>query len=365
MEEFTPTLPHAHTPTTMSHGQMIKTQVYTDIDYDKEGKQQGYLRIPHSRDSSGWGNLFIPITVIKNGRGPTALIVAGNHGDEFEGQVCIMKLARSLRPEEVNGRIILIPALNFPAAKAGKRLSPVDGKNMNRSFPGERQGTMTSLIAHYVTHFLLPISDIILDLHSGGYSMQFIPCALMHKVENPDQYKKMLEALLVFNAPIGFLMREVAGEGLLNEEAEKMGKIVIGTELAGSGQVSPTALKIAEVGTRNVLIHFGLLNGEIATRESQGLPPTRLVESPNREDYVMSPADGIYESFYELGTEVKKGQPIGQVHFLDRVDWEPEEVRAESDGLMICRRGPGLVERGDCVAVMARDVKNSGSWIKE
>lgn len=336
---------------------MIKTQVYTDIDYDKEGKQQGYLRIPHSRDSSGWGNLFMPIIVIKNGRGPTALIVAGNHGDEFEGQVCVMKLARSLRPEEVNGRIILIPALNFPAAKAGKRLSPVDGKNMNRSFPGESQGTLTSIIAHYVTHFLFPISDIILDLHSGGYSMHFIPCALMHRVENPDQYKKMLEALLVFNAPLGFLMREVAGEGLLNEEAEKMGKIVIGTELAGSGQVSPTALKIAEVGTRNILIHFGLLNGKIITRESQGLPPTRLVESPHREDYIMSPADGIYESFYELGTEIKKGQPIGQVHFLDRPDWEPEEVRAESDGLMICRRGPGLVERGDCVAVLARDVQ--------
>jgi predicted deacylase len=116
-------------------------------------------------------------------------------------------------------------------------------------------------------------------------------------------------------------------------------------------------LKIAEVGTRNILIHFGLLNGKIITRESQGLPPTRLVESPHREDYIMSPADGIYESFYELGTEIKKGQPIGQVHFLDRPDWEPEEVRAESDGLMICRRGPGLVERGDCVAVLARDVQ--------
>jgi ectoine utilization protein EutE len=333
----------------------VQTQVYTEIDYDKEGKQQGYLRLPHSRDNSGWGNLFMPITVLKNGRGPTALIVAGNHGDEFEGQVCIMKLARTLEAEKVHGRIILIPALNFPAAKIGKRLSPVDGKNMNRSFPGEKRGTITSVIAHYITNALFPISDIILDLHSGGYSMQFIPCALMHKVDNTDQYKKMREALLAFNAPLGFLMREVAGEGLLNEEAEKMGKVVIGTELAGSGQVSPTALKIAEVGIRNVLIHFDLLDGEIITRESQGLTPTRLVESPNREDYIMAPADGIYESFYELGTEIKKGQPVGQVHFLDRVDWEPEEVLAESEGVMICRRGPGLVERGDCVIVLARD----------
>jgi len=334
----------------------VKTQVYAEVDYDKEGKQQGYLRIPYSRDSSGWGNLFMPITVLKNGKGPTALIVAGNHGDEFEGQVCVMKLARALTAEEIAGRIILMPALNFPAAKAGKRLSPVDGKNMNRSFPGERQGTLTSVIAHYVTHFLFPISDIVLDLHSGGYSMEFIPSALMHKVEDPVQYQKMLGGLLAFNAPIGFIMREIAGEGLLNEEAERMGKVVIGTELAGGGQLSPTAIKIAEVGVRNVLIHYGLLKGEIVTRESQGLPKTRLVESPNREDYLMAPADGIYESFYELGAEIKKGQPIGQVHFLDRIDWEPEEVRAESDGLLVCTRGPGLVERGDCVGVLARDV---------
>lgn len=334
----------------------VKTQVYTEVDYNKEGKQQGYLRIPYSRNKSGWGNLFMPITVIKNGNGPTALITGGNHGDEFEGQVCIMKLARSLRAEEINGRVILIPALNFPAAKAGKRLSPVDNKNMNRSFPGERLGTMTSVIAHYLTHVLFPISDIILDLHSGGYSMNFIPSALMHKVEDSGQYKETLGGLLAFNAPIGFIMREIAGEGLLNEEAEKMGKIAIGTELGGGGQLSPEALKIAEVGVRNVLIHYGLLKGEIISRDSQGLPPTRLVESPDREDYLMSPADGIYESFYELGAEIKKGQIVGQVHFLDRVDWEPEEVRAESDGLMICRRGPGLVERGDCVAVLARDI---------
>src|SRR5204862_2768109 len=130
----------------------------------------------------GWANVMVPITKISRGKGPTVLVLAGNHGDEYQGQIAIMKLARELTPAMVTGRVILIPSLNFPAAKAGTRLSPLDGMNMNRAFPGQSEGPVTSQIAHYLTNVLFPLSDVVIDIHSGGRSMEFVPCSTMHLV---------------------------------------------------------------------------------------------------------------------------------------------------------------------------------------
>src|SRR4051812_43454401 len=109
----------------------VSTQIWTDVDYNKNGKQFGMLGVPQSLNTSAWATLFLPIAVIKNGKGPTAVLTGGNHGDEYEGQVTLMNLARRIRPEQVRGRLIIIPMLNRPAAENGTRLSPLDGRNMN------------------------------------------------------------------------------------------------------------------------------------------------------------------------------------------------------------------------------------------
>src|SRR5204863_2858930 len=121
----------------------------------------------------GWANVMIPMTIVARGRGPTVLVLGGNHGDEYQGQVAGMKLARGLAPEMVTGRIIIIPSLNLPAARAATRLSPLDGMNMNRAFPGAPEGPVTSQIAHFLTTVLFPLSDVVIDIHSGGRRMEF------------------------------------------------------------------------------------------------------------------------------------------------------------------------------------------------
>ena len=88
--------------------------IITTLDLDKPGRQQGFLQVPYSHNLGGWANVMVPITVIAHGQSPTVLVLGGNHGDEYQGQIAAMKLARALRPEEVRGRIILIPSLNFP-----------------------------------------------------------------------------------------------------------------------------------------------------------------------------------------------------------------------------------------------------------
>ena len=112
------------------------SRLSADIDLHAEGKATGFVRVPHSVHRSAYGWIPIPIVRIKNGDGPNVLMQAGNHGDEWEGQIGLGNLIRALRPEDIKGRLVILPSANFPAAMAGQRTSPIDDGNLNRSFPG-------------------------------------------------------------------------------------------------------------------------------------------------------------------------------------------------------------------------------------
>ena len=101
----------------------IDSQVFSPVDYDRDGKRMSMLEVPQSTNSSGWATAYIPITVVKHGSGPTALLFGGNHGDEYEGPVTLMRLARALQPEQVQGRIIFLTCSILPPSPPA-RASP-------------------------------------------------------------------------------------------------------------------------------------------------------------------------------------------------------------------------------------------------
>lgn len=326
--------------------------VITSLNFEKAGKQQGFLQVPYSHNLGGWANVMIPITVVSRGEGPTVLVLGGNHGDEYQGQIAIMKLARELMPEKVTGRVILIPSLNLPAARAATRLSPLDGMNMNRAFPGDAEGPVTSQIAHYLRTVLFPISDVVIDIHSGGRSMEFVPCAHMHLVPDRAQRAKMFAAMLAWGTEFCFIYADIAGTGLLPVEAENQGKLVITTELGGGECIPASVHRIAQSGLKNALIHVGALKG----REQPRTAPAIITQATDREDYLLAPESGIFEVALDLGTKVKKGQIVGWIHHLERPDRAPEQMVAASSGYLITMRAPCLTQQGDCVAVIAKQV---------
>ncbi len=329
--------------------------IVTNIDYEAPGKQHGYLRAPYSHNLAGWANLMIPITVVNQGPGPTVLAVGGNHGDEYQGQIALLKLARELPIEMVSGRIILIPSLNMPAARAATRLSPIDGLNLNRAFPGKAEGTVTEMIADYLTRVLFPLADVVIDIHSGGRSLIFYPCAHMHVVPDPAQREKMLEAMLAWNTDFCFLYTDIAGTGLLPAEAERQGKIVVTTEMGGGEFIPAEVHRLTQEGLRNVLIHCGALKGTARTREELGQRPAILVEALKAENYLLAPESGVFEALMGLGEESDCGQTVGQIHFLERPDREPLAITAPSRGRLLAMRAPCLTQQGDCVAVIAQE----------
>ncbi len=327
-----------------------QTRIWTKLDYARDGKQVDWLHLPNSVTRSAYGTIAIPAAVVKNGEGPTALFTAGNHGDEYEGQVALCNMIRELTPARVRGRVILLPALNLPAAMAGTRTSPLDEGNLNRSFPGDPDGTPTRAIAHYVDSVLFPLADLFHDLHSGGGSLAYMQFASTHETADPAVHARGLAALRAFAAPISLVWRTGSDARFSPHAAMRQGVAALGGEFGGGGTLSRRGLAMVEDGLERVLRHMGIITGEVAPR------PTRMMEVPTHDHLVYAPAAGVFEGAVELGDTVRAGDLCGRVHFVDDPARPPLDCHFTVDGEVVCQRHPARVERGDCVAHTAVDV---------
>jgi N-alpha-acetyl-L-2,4-diaminobutyrate deacetylase len=326
--------------------------VHCSIDLDAPGKRVGRLELPRSNNTSGWSHLFIPIVAIVGGDGPTALVIGGVHGDEPEGQVAALRLARETDPADLHGRLIVVPCASPEASRAYTRLWP-SGANFNRSFPGSPDGPPDQQLADFFTRVLIPRAEVVVDMHSGGRSAICPPWSEMHWVDDAPQRRAMAEAMLAWGTDYHFVYIDIAGSGLLVREAERQGKIVVSTELGGGGQVTAATHRIAWSGLVNVLRHTGVLRGEVEQRGEPGM----IGRATEVENYLLAPESGLWETFVDLGDRVSAGQTVGRVHFLERPDRAPESVVAQTDGVVFGVRAIATTEQGDNVCVIAREIE--------
>ena len=317
------------------------------VPFHRDGKHHGFLRLPHSHDASAWGAIMIPITVIRNGEGPTALLTGANHGDEYEGPIALQTLAHELEAGDVTGRVIIVPYMNFPAFRKATRVSPIDGRNLNRIFPGRPDGTPTEKIAHYFHDHLVPMADVVIDYHSGGRTLDFLPFACAHYLDDLDQQARCVAAVQAFNAPWTLMMREIDAVGMYDTAVESQGKVFVTTELGGGGTATARSARIALAGARNVLRHAGILAGEPETPES------RVLDMPDDDCFHFALADGMVEFTVDLGETVSRGERIARIWAADRTGVAPSEYISQRDGILAARHFPGLIGTGDCLAVVA------------
>ena len=330
------------------------TMIFSDVDYNRQGKQVDWLNLPHSVTRSAYGAISIPIAVIRNGEGPTVFLMAGNHGDEYEGQIVLAKLIRELEPAHVRGRVIILPAANLPAAMDGARVSPIDQGNLNRAFPGDPHGTPTFAIAHYIDSILYPMADYHHDLHSGGSSLKYVPFCSMRKSGDAALDARSLAALQAFDAPLSMVWAYNPENRLAGAAAARRGLVSLGGEFGGGGDVDRASVAMLDRGVRNFLQFSGVM------ADSEPLPPprgTRLVEVSSRDHYVYATEAGLLEPLVDLGAEAQQGDLAGQIHFVDNPARPPVPCHFRRAGMVVCQRHFGRVQRGDCVAHLATDVR--------
>lgn len=325
---------------------MRDNPIAATVDFDARGVQHGHLKLPYSHDQSAWGAVMIPVTVVNNGQGATAILTGANHGDEYEGPVALVDFASRVDPASVSGRIIIVPMMNYPAFQAAKRTSPIDGGNLNRLFPGRPDGSVTEKIADYFQRTLLPMSDYVLDIHSGGKTLDFVPFAAAHVLEDKPQQEACVAAMRAFNAPYSTMLLELDSVGMYDSAAEDMGKVFVSTELGGGGTTTHRSVEIARRGVRNFLIHAGVLQGE-PSRE-----PTIDIDMPDNRCFVTSYSNGLVEFCVDLGESVKAGEVVARVHEISHTGVSPAEYEAAIDGILVGRHFPGTTRMGDSLAVI-------------
>ena len=328
----------------------MNSPVTTTLDFDADGVHHGHLKLPHSDDRSAWGAVMTPLSVIKNGIGPTALLTGGNHGDEYEGPTALLDLANRIDPARVSGRVIVVPMMNYPAFCAGTRTSPLDRGNMNRVFPGRADGTATEKIADYFQRTLLPMAEYVLDIHSGGKTLQFIPFAAVHALEDAEQQARCEAAMDAFAAPYSVLLRELDATGMYDSAAEAQGKVFVSTELGGGGSTSARTNEIARTGVSNFLVHAGILDQAPVSR-----PGVRL-NMPDGDCFVTAEHAGLLELTVDPGERIEAGREIARIYNVERTGEQPVCYHSPLSGILLGRHHPGLVRPGDMVAAIAVEV---------
>ena len=330
------------------------------IDFDSPGKR--HYQVAFHFDSA-WGYSLVPLTVI-NGLLPApdgtpgVAAFGGTHGNEWEGQVALKRLCRDLDPAGMRGRLILVPQLSESACAANTRVSPLDGVNMNRAFPGNPRGSISFRIAHFVKTRIFPRVRVVLDLHSGGREGGFpVPTTSFHPIPDPAQRAEIAAVARLFDPEFVLIYASTMASGLLTDEAEAEGKIAVGGEFGYGETVHPKGVLHAYEGIRNVLRHYGMLPGEPAPIGPPRPAPARLIDARHLEDYIPCPRDGIWEPLAPLGSDVAEGDLLGRLHdFADHCS-APREIRAHRPGVLAMMHAPAHCTRGQTLFVIAREVE--------
>lgn len=326
--------------------------VFTDIDWNAQGKQVGHAWLPYSAHEDAWGAVPLPLAVIANGRGPTVFVDGAVHGDEYEAPITINRLIRELQPEQVQGRLILMPAANGPALQAASRVSPLDGKNLARVFPGNPYGTPTEQIAAFVHDVIFPQCDAYVDLHSGGSSL-FI-CESAQVVVTPNQSPavraKAEEMARWFGAALTVVTDNMGDPRTSCGAAAAMGLAAIAAEMGEGGSISAEAVRRTGECLSRVLAHLGVVPGPLPAQP----PASRKVRMAPAGN-LLAPADGYFEPCHELGDGVQKGQLAGWLHQLMQPLAPPLALHYAASGTVYSRRTFGMVKQGNSLCVLVTE----------
>lgn len=332
----------------------MPSDISVEIDFDASGKQFGRVVFRLEAPWNDRREIVLPACVIANGEGPTVSLWGGNHGNEYEGPVVLNQLARELDPAAIQGRLIILPTINPPAIFARTRLSGADGKNMNRIWPGDPEGSISDRIVAWLDRNILPVTDVLMDQHTGGDNMDLILMSMCHHSDDEDMRARIRAAQLAYNAPMSVELKLGAGRATAAGRAHDRGILVVGSESGGGGSVTPATLDSCYHGIRNVLAHLEMLPAPPAPGRPR--PVTRFTRKWGHEGELPADRDGMFIPFHNLWDEVEAGQPAGQIIAFDAPLAAPETVRFTASGIIAGRRARSGIETGDTLYWIVRDI---------
>ena len=291
---------------------------------------------PAKLPSGGW--MSIPVVAIHGVRpGPTVWLSAAIHGDEVCGVEIIRQVLAGLRPKEMAGTLLAVPVLNVPGFANGDRYMP-DRRDLNRSFPGSKRGSLASRFAHAFMTEIVQHCDVGIDLHTGSDHRTNVP---QIRADLTDE--RTAELTQVFAAP--YALHSRLRDGSLREAAVRAGAAALLYEAGEAWRFDRDAIDVGVRGVRRVLSHLDLTDPSSTIED---IAPTIILGASS---WVRSPQSGLARLEVELGDRVTERQTIGVV--ADAIGTTQRPVRSPKTGIVIGRNESPVVHRGDALVHIA------------
>jgi predicted deacylase len=261
-----------------------------------------------------------------NADGPHLCLLAGIHGGEYSSIAAVVRFMNALETTELRGRITAVPIVSMPSFRARTAfVMPQDGKNLNRCFPGSREGTFSDVLASHVFDELIAPSDVLLDLHGGDMVEALEPFSLYDESPVEEQARGLA---IAFGLP--YVVRSAPGEapisGTTTGAAAAAGIPAVIAEVGGCGLLEEDAVRAHVDGIENALRHLKMLPGEVT-------PPRAEMRSVGRFVWARSTEEGWWERDVRAGDEVRAGTSLGTMRnlFGDVI----ERIPAPEDGVVL------------------------------
>jgi len=280
----------------------------------------------------------IPVIIERSKNpGPVVLLLAGIHGDEINGVGIIREIISQKINKPISGTIICIPVFNIFGYLIQTREFP-DGRDLNRMFPGSLNGSLASQFAHQFTKEIAPQVDYVIDFHTGGGERDNIA-----QIRCSKEDLKGLELAKIFNPPMIVFSETISKS--LRDTLLKMGKTSLLFEGGKSKELDASIISEGVNGTRNVLTHLGLLEGEITVRKTP-----IFVE---KAKWLRASYSGMFKVMVKNGTYVKKKEILGIIQ--DPFGEFKKKIQAPFDGHIFCINKTPIVNKGDALFHLSID----------
>lgn len=279
--------------------------------------------------------LKIPIIIERSKiDGPTVLFSAGIHGDEINGVEVVRQIITQKINKPKTGTIICIPVINIFGFVNRSREFP-DGRDLNRVFPGSKNGSLASRFAYHILKEIMPIVDFCVDFHAGGASRFNAP--QIRIVPNNEELKRLAD---IFDAPFTLYSKNIAGS--FRNSSEKLNVKMLLFEGGKSLDINKDIAKEGVNGAKRLLDHWGMLHPKFETTQQKR--PTIYIE---KSSWVRAKSSGLFHDHNTIGNFVKKGAVLGTI--TDPFGKSEQKVKAPNDGYIINANHSPIVYEGDAI----------------
>lgn len=297
---------------------------------------------------AGDNGTTIPITVVNGAtKGPVLALIAGTHGMEYVPMVALQRLRTAIDPKTLRGTIVMVHVANMPSF-LGRTIyySPVDGKNLNRVYPGKADGTISERIADTITREVIDRATHVIDLHCGDGNESLRPYQYWITTGDPKVAEAGKQLALAFGLDHIVVDNErpidAKSSIYTSNTAVTRGKPGLTTETGGMGVVDEPSIALVERGVAGVMKHLGM--------RSDGPTPVAVPIMLNRSEVLRAGVTGMFYAEVEKAHTVAKGTRIGRI--TDFHGKTIEEVRAPFDGEILYVVGTPPVSKGEPVAMV-------------